>query len=95
MGSTGRSWDPHSICAASWAGHLQAPDCPSFRYMGERLVQMNGWGGGTSVAFCWAAVLIAVLFLLKRPSEISFLPFKMSLSFQYSTRLWRPDPNQV
>lgn len=26
-----RSWDPHSICVESWAGHSQAPNCLEFR----------------------------------------------------------------
>ena len=32
-------------------------------------------------------LLIPMLFWLKRPSEISFLPFWMSLSFHYITRV--------
>lgn len=55
----------------------------------ERLQQMNEWG--ISVAQLWAAALIPVLFSLKRPCEISFLPFMMSLSFQYGARLGRHD----
>ena len=45
---------------------------------------------GTSVALCWATVIIPVIFSFKRPSEVSFLPFEMSLTFQYSARVWRP-----
>ena len=45
----------------------------------ERLVLMNEWG--TLVALWWAAVPILVLFSLKRPSEISFLPLQLRLLF--------------
>ena len=49
-----------------------------FRYA-ERLGLINElW---TLVALWSAAVLIPMLFSLKRPIEISFLPFEMSLSF--------------
>ena len=57
----------------------------------ERLVEMNECG--TSLALF--DLLIPMLFWLKRPSEISFLPFGMSLYFQYVTRVGRPDQNQV
>ena len=53
----------------------------------ERLVLMDELG--TSVASWLAAVLIPMLFSLKRPIEISFLPFEISI--QYSTRVWRPE----
>ena len=59
----------------------------------ERLVVMNECRN--LVALGWASVLIPVHFWPKRPSEISFLPFNMILSFQYGTRLWSPDQNQV
>ena len=59
----------------------------------ERLVLMREWG--PSLAFWWAAVLIPVLFSLETAMEISFLPFEVSLSFHYGTRVWRPDQNQV
>ena len=33
--SGGRSWETHSICAVSWAGHFPAPDRRGFRYVEE------------------------------------------------------------
>ena len=51
--------------------------------------------GELLLSWWWAAVLIPVLFSPKRQSEISFLPFEMSIYFLHSPRAGRPDWNQV
>ena len=85
--------DLHRISVESWAGHVPAPDCRILGIWRKRLVLMNEWG--TLLSWWWAAVLVPVLFSLKRPSEISFLPFEMSIYFLHSPRAGRPDWNQV
>ena len=84
--------DPHQWVILSVLHHELAIVKPlTFWHLGrwtKRVMLMNKWGnfGGMSVG-SW---LIPLLFSLKGLREISFLPFEMSLTFQVSTRVWRP-----
>ena len=39
-----RSWDPHSICVASWAVHFEAPNCLRFRALAKEVGADEGMG---------------------------------------------------
>ena len=77
---------PRSFLVVFWTPWTPHSKTPRWRM---RVVLMNEWR--TLMALGWAAGLIPFHFPLNILREFSFLPFKMSLSFQCGGRLWRPD----